>query len=52
MCVIWWKVFVGVVDGSKALPVWLKGIKANLGVEVVLILPPVGVVYLAGVWSS
>lgn len=44
--------FVGVVDGSKARPVWLTEVSANLGMEVVLILPPVGVVYLAGVWVA
>mgnify|MGYP007018305789 CR=1 FL=1 len=46
------KLFVGKVDGSKARPVWFIGIIANLGMEVVLILPPVGVVYLAGVWVA
>ena len=40
------EMFVGVVDGSKARPVWLTEVRANLRMEVVLILSPVGVVYL------
>ena len=46
------EMFVGVVDGSKARPGWLTEVNANLRMEVVLILPPVGVVYLAGVWVA